>query len=62
MGMYGDERTYRYGGAKVTMEEHIRFGTGTDPRHHLRIHLAWPEGESRWLIGHVGRHLTNTRT
>ena len=62
MGMYGDERTYRYGGAKVTMEEHIRFGTGTDPRHHLRIHLAWHEGESRWLIGHVGRHLTNTRT
>ena len=62
MKMYGDERTYRYGRARVTMEEHIRFGTGMDPRHHLRIHLAWHEGESRWLIGHVGRHLTNTRT
>ena len=62
MKMYGDERTYRYGRARVTMEEHIRFGAGMDPRHHLRIHLAWHEGESRWLIGHVGRHLTNTKT
>ena len=62
MGMYGDERTFRYGGAKITMEEHIKFGVGPDPRLHLRIHLMWHPGESRWLIGHVGRHLTNTKT
>ena len=62
MGKWGDERTYRYGGARWQMQEHIKFGVGPDPRHHLRIHLAWHEGESRWLIGHVGRHLTNTKT
>lgn len=62
MGKWGDERTYRYGGARWQMQEHVKFGVGPDPRHHLRIHLAWHEGESRWLIGHVGRHLTNTKT
>ena len=62
MGMYGGERTYRYGGAKIAMEEHIKFGVGPDPRLHLRIHLWWHDGESRWIIGHVGRHLTNTKT
>ena len=62
MGMYGGERTFRYLGAKITMEEHIKFGIGPDPRLHLRIHLMWHEGESRWLIGHVGRHLTNTKS
>ena len=62
MGMYGGERTYRYGGAKIAMTEHIKFGVGPDPRLHLRIHLWWHDGESRWIIGHVGRHLTNTKT
>ena len=53
------ERRRLTGGLRSALD---RFGTGMDPRHHLRIHLAWHEGESRWLIGHVGRHLTNTKT
>ncbi len=62
MGMFGGERTYRYRNETLTMEPHIKIGIGPNPREHLRIHLAWHEEESRWIIGHVGRHLTNTKT
>ena len=62
MGKWGGQRTFRHNGAKITMEEHIKFGIGPDPANHLRIHLTWDDAESRWLIGHVGRHLTNTKT
>ena len=62
MGMYGGERTYHYGNEMIAMPEHIKFGIGPDPRFHIRIHIYWHEDESRWIIGHVGRHLTNTKT
>ena len=62
MGMFGGERTYRYKNETLTMEPHIKIGIGPNPREHLRIHLTWHEEESRWIIGHVGRHLTNTKT
>ena len=39
----------------------VRFATTRYPGAN-HTHLAWHEGESRWLIGHVGRHLTNTKT
>ena len=61
MGKWGGQRTFRYNGAKVTMAEHIKFGIGPDPANHLRIHLTWDDA-GHWLIGHVGRHLTNTKT
>lgn len=62
MGKWGGQRTFRHNGAKITMEEHIKFGIGPDPANHLRIHLTWDDADGRWLIGHVGRHLTNTKT
>ena len=62
MGMFGGERTYQYKNETLTMEPHIKIGIGPNPREHLRIHLTWHEEESRWIIGHVGRHLTNTKT
>ena len=62
MGKWGGQRTFRYNGSRITMEEHIKFGIGPDPANHLRIHLTWDDPGGRWVIGHVGRHLTNTKT
>ena len=46
----------------VLMEEHLAFGTGSDPRYCLRLHMAWSDEEGIWIIGHVGEHLKNTKT
>jgi hypothetical protein len=55
-------RTFRCNGADQFFEEHIRLGTGFDPRHCLRIYLCWDAGEKRYIIGHVGEHLPNSFT
>lgn len=56
------DRWFTVDGERVLMEEHLAFGTGTDPRHCLRVHMAWSDEEGKWLIGHVGEHLRNTKT
>lgn len=45
---YRRERTF----LDVYMPAHVKIG-GNE----LRIHLIWEESESKWLIGHVGKHL-----
>ncbi|HRN53082.1 MAG TPA: hypothetical protein PK788_06265 [Gemmatimonadaceae bacterium] len=46
------------GGQVFECEEHIALGNSYDPRHCLRIYFtSRAPGETRFVIGHVGRHL-----
>ncbi len=47
---------------QALFEEHLRFGTGRDPRHCLRVQMAWDSEAGEWVIAHVGEHLDNTKT
>ncbi len=59
MGQYGKEREFTDRGKTVEMQSHIKLGGGgNDPQHQMRIHVLWEESESKWLVGHVGEHLS----
>lgn len=51
-------------GRELECGEHIALGGKTyDPKHCLRIYFtSRAPGESRFVIGHIGRHLTNMTT
>lgn len=59
---FESEYTFQYGSTGVVMESHLKLGTDFDPSKCLRIHFAWDLEKKRWLVGHVGLHLRNTRT
>ena len=61
-GRFGEERAFRDGDSHREMMAHLRFGTSGDPRHCARIYLQWDNDAKEWVIGHVGRHLTNTKS
>jgi hypothetical protein len=62
LGKWGDERTVEHHGKRFTMEQHLCLGDGHDPAGCLRIYFL-PDPETRqFVVGYVGRHLTNTRT
>ena len=62
MSRWGDQRRVTDDDGTVwEMEPHIKLGGGRG-KHILRIHLDWDEQNSHWVIGHVGKHLTNTRS
>lgn len=57
---YGDEYRFPYKGGKVLMQEHLTLGGGSNDEQCLSIHFLWDAARGRLVIGHVGRHLTNT--
>lgn len=60
-GKYGEEYYRMYKGQRVSLHEHITISKG-GPETCISVHL-WRDPESRQLlIGHCGRHLTNTQT
>jgi hypothetical protein len=62
LARWGDERTVVYRGKKVLAQAHLALGKG-GPEACLRIHFfSDPEPELKFVVAHVGRHLTNTRT
>ena len=61
-GRFGEERRFLDGDSHRAMTAHLRFGTSGDPRHCARVYLEWDDDAKEWIIGHVGRHLTNTRS
>ncbi|MYD53518.1 MAG: hypothetical protein F4W96_04340 [Chloroflexi bacterium] len=61
-GRFGDERAFLDGDTHRSMTAHLRFGTSGDPRHCARVYLEWDDEVKEWIVGHVGRHLTNTRS
>ncbi len=49
-------------GKDILCEEHLKFGTGRDPRFCLRVYMRWDDEANEWVIAHVGEHLENTRS
>lgn len=58
---FGDEYTFVYEGQKRLFEKHITEGA-KQPHKCFSIHMYRDESKRSLVIGHVGRHLTNTRT
>jgi hypothetical protein len=56
----GDERALAHAGKVYIMEKHVAFGVG-DASHLLRIHSI-VDDDGRFVVGHCGRHLTNTKS
>ena len=61
MTMWVTERTVEAAGESLLIEQHLRIGKGsaTDL---LRIHFAVHQASGQVVIGHCGRHLTNTKS
>lgn len=60
-GQYGYEYEIMFEGEKRPMHEHLVLGKGT-PKTCLRVHFFWDDMHQSFIIGHVGRHKTNTRS
>ena len=60
-GKMGDERKIMHNGKKIPIEKHLALGKG-GPDTCLRIYFFDDEAEGRFVIGHVGRHKTNSKT
>ncbi len=60
-GKWGEEYETTYKGQRVSIEQHLALGKG-GPDTCLRIHFCVDEDEEKFVVAHVGRHKTNTRT
>jgi len=60
-GKWGDEYEMLYEGNRVSIEQHLALGKG-GPDTCLRIHFYPDESTGKYVIAHVGRHKTNTRS
>ncbi len=60
-GKWGEEYKFIYKGEKVLFENHITLGA-KQPNKCLSIHMYRDHAVKKIVIGHVGRHLTNTNT
>jgi len=60
-GKWADEYEMSYKGKRVSIEPHLALGKG-GPDTCLRIHFYADEQDGRFIVAHVGRHKTNTRT
>ncbi len=59
---WGDEYTFRYDGARLVFAEHVTIGGTNSANFCVSVHW-WRDHARRVLvIGHCGRHLTNTST
>jgi hypothetical protein len=61
MSMWAGERTVDFAGETLLVEQHLRIGKG-GPSDLLRIHFAIHQATGQVVIGHCGRHLTNTKS
>lgn len=60
-GKYGEEYFRKYKGNRVSIAEHVTLGKG-GPETCLSVHFWRDEENQTLLIGHCGKHLTNTKT
>jgi hypothetical protein len=60
-GKMGDERKIVHNGKRIPIEKHLALGKG-GPDTCLRIYFFDDEMEGKFVIGHVGRHKTNSQT
>lgn len=60
-GKWSAEYQMIYEGQPVSIEQHLALGAGT-PMTCLRIHFWTDDDKMQFVIDHVGRHKTNTKT
>lgn len=60
-GKYEDDYYFNYDGQRLLFEQHITEGA-KQPDKCFSIHMYRDENKRKVVIGHVGRHLTNTKT
>ena len=60
-GKYRSHYEFSYQGRKQLFEPHITIGAG-DPNSCASIHFIFDQERLRMIIGHVGKHLPNTKT
>jgi hypothetical protein len=60
-GKWGAEYEMWYKGHRVSVEQHLALGKG-GPDTCLRIHFYSDESTGKYVIAHVGRHKTNTKS
>ena len=60
-GKWGEEYEITYMGQRVSIEPHLALGKG-GPDTCLRIHFFINEKDQTFVVAHVGRHKTNTKS
>jgi len=60
-GKYGANYEFEYQGQKQLFEPHITIGSG-DANSCASIHFIFDQERLKMIVGHVGRHLPNTKT
>ena len=59
---YRADYEFNYNGELITMCEHLTLGGGCNDRQCMSIHFYWDKNKNKLIIGHIGRHGTNTLT
>jgi hypothetical protein len=60
-GKYRSHYEFDYRGKKQLFEPHITIGSG-DPKSCASIHFIFDQEQLKMVVGHVGKHLPNTKT
>lgn len=60
-GKFGSHYEFEYQGKKQLFEPHITVGSG-DPNSCASIHFIFDNERLKMIVGHVGKHLPNTKT
>lgn len=59
---YWSEYVARWNNRAELMREHLTLGGGCNDRNCMSVHFFWDAANKRIVIGHIGRHGTNTLT
>lgn len=59
---YGHEYTVRWNGRPTLLREHLTLGGSCNDRICMSAHFIWDAASGRVVLGHVGRHNSNTLT
>ena len=59
---YGEEYTALWNGRRELLREHLTLGGTCNDRVCMSVHFLWDNATGRVVIGHIGRHRTNTLT
>lgn len=62
MGRFRNHYTTRWRGRTVSLEEHLKKGTGRDPRRMIRIAFHYDPDSGRVVLGYIGPHQRNAAT
>ena len=63
MAQWAAERRASLDDGAYEMEKHLRWGGASrQSQLHLRLYFEWEAEGPFWVIGHVGDHLTNTKS